>query len=97
MRSTFWGGYNAAKEKLYYAIRLYAVKAEESREPGKPKLTRREALEMQRAIALYNSYGFGYMLGMNIRNAEGKREMLWPQDLDEILANGKTSHGCKLV
>ena len=40
---------------------------------------------MQRAIALYNSYGFGYMLGMNFRNRAGKREMLWPQDLDEIL------------
>lgn len=90
-------GYNAAKEKLYYAIRPYAVKAEESKEPGKPKLTRKEVLEMQRAIALYNTYGFGYMLGMNFRNRKGRREMLWPQDLDEILANGETKSGCKIV
>jgi hypothetical protein len=89
-------GYNAAKEKLYYAIRPYAVKAEESKEPGKPKLTRKEVLEMQRAIALYNSYGFGYMLGMNFRNRAGKREMLWPQDLDEIMQNGQTKRGCRI-
>jgi hypothetical protein len=90
-------GYNAAKEKLYYAIRPYAVKAEESKEPGKPKLTRKEVLEMQRAIALYNSYGFGYMPGMNFRNRDGKREMLWPKDLDDILASGETKSGCKIV
>jgi len=47
----------------------------------------------QRTIALYNSYGFGYALGMNFRNAKGRREMLWPQDLDEILAAGKTRSG----
>lgn len=52
--------------------------------------------ERQRAIALYNSYGFGYALGMNFKNAKGKREMLWPQDLDEILVNGCTKHGCRL-
>lgn len=90
-------GRNAAKEKLYYAIRPYAVKAEESKEQGKPKLTRKEMLEMQRAIALYNSYGFGYMLGMNFRNRKGKREMLWPKDLDEILAHGQTQQGCRIV
>lgn len=39
-------GYNAAKEKLHYAIRPYAVKAEESKESGKPTLTRKEVLEM---------------------------------------------------
>ena len=65
-------------------------------EPGKPKLTRKEVLEMQRAIALYNSYGFGYMLGMNFRNRAGKREMLWPQDLDEILEHGETKSGCRI-
>lgn len=54
------------------------------------------AREEQRAIALYNSYGYGYALGMNYRNAEGRREMLWPQDLDEILAAGKTEGGCSL-
>ena len=52
--------------------------------------------EYQRAIALYNAYGFGYALGMSFRNPEGKREMLWPQDLDEILATGKTKSLCTL-
>ncbi len=50
--------------------------------------------ERGRAIALYNSYGYGYALGMNYRNSEGRREMLWPRDLDEILAYGKTKSGC---
>jgi len=49
--------------------------------------------ESQRAIALYNSYGFGYALGINFKNAVGKREMLWPEDLDEILSSGCTKHG----
>ncbi|MBL7174765.1 MAG: hypothetical protein ISS66_02960 [Desulfobacteraceae bacterium] len=52
--------------------------------------------EEQRAIALYNSYGYGYALGMNYKNAEGRREVLWPQDLDEILSAGKTERGCFL-
>ena len=54
------------------------------------------ARENQRAIALYNSYGFGFALGMNFINNEGKREMLWPEDLDEILLSGKTKHGCRI-
>ena len=52
--------------------------------------------EEQRAIALYNSYCFGYALGMNFKNIKGKREMLWIEDLDEILAVGKTKHECTL-
>lgn len=52
--------------------------------------------EKQRAIALYNTYGFGYALGMNFRNADGRREMLWPQDLHEILQSGKTKSGCRI-
>ena len=52
--------------------------------------------EEQRAIALYNSYCFGYALGMNFRNPKDQREMLWPVDLDEILANGYTKHGSRL-
>ena len=52
--------------------------------------------EEQRAIALYNSYAFGYALGMNYKNPKGKREMLWPQDLDEILSAGETKSGCAL-
>lgn len=55
----------------------------------------RTKLEQQRAIALYNAYGFGFALGANFRNADGKREMLWPEDLDEILAHGVTKHGCR--
>jgi hypothetical protein len=52
--------------------------------------------EEQRAVALYNSYGYGYALGMNYKNARGRREMLWPQDLDEILSAGRTRSGCTL-
>jgi len=52
--------------------------------------------EKQRAIALYNSYCFGYALGMNFKDAKGRREMLWPKDLDEILETGKTKQGCTL-
>jgi hypothetical protein len=50
----------------------------------------------QRAIALYNSYCFGYALGMNFRNSKRQREMLWPEDLDEILTNGCTKDGNRL-
>jgi len=52
-----------------------------------------DCIDLARAIALYNSYGFGYALGMNFRNADGRREMLWPPDLDEIDAAGKTREG----
>jgi len=52
--------------------------------------------ENQRAIALYNTYGFGYALGMSFRNAEGRHKMLWPQDLDEILQSGRTKYGCRI-
>ncbi|MBI3825620.1 MAG: hypothetical protein HY294_06475 [Candidatus Rokubacteria bacterium] len=51
----------------------------------------------QRAIALYNAYGFGYALGTSFKNPRGSREMLWFEDLEEILAHGKTKHGCRLV
>jgi len=57
-------------------------------------LRARTVREEQRAIALYNSYGYGYALGMNYKNAKGRREMLWPQDLDEIFSAGKTRNGC---
>jgi hypothetical protein len=56
----------------------------------------RSSRERQRAVALYNSYAYGYALGMNYKNAKGKREMLWPEDLDEILLEGKTRDGCTL-
>ena len=73
-------GRNAVKTMLCYAI---------LRSP-------RGRRESWRAIALYNTYGFGYALGMNFRDARGLREMLWPEDLDEIVANGKTRHGCTI-
>jgi hypothetical protein len=52
--------------------------------------------ERQRAVALYNSYCFGYALGMSFRNEAGRREMLWPEDLEQILAAGRTAKGCAL-
>lgn len=59
-------------------------------------LRARSARESQRTIALYNTYGFGYALGMNFRNNDGKRDMLWPEDLEEIAADGATRHGCTI-
>jgi hypothetical protein len=52
--------------------------------------------EYQRAVALYNMYGFGYALGMTFRNERGVREMLWPEDLDEIAATGQTKDKCRI-
>jgi hypothetical protein len=88
-------GRNAIKMMLYYAIRPDAIRAEEAREQGKP-LPRPVARRLNRAIALYNTYGFGYALGMNFRNPQGRREMLWPQDLDEIARDGLTANGCRI-
>jgi hypothetical protein len=48
-------------------------------------------------MASYNTYGFGYALGMNFRNPKGRREMLWPKDLDEIALFGRTANGCRIV
>jgi hypothetical protein len=50
----------------------------------------------QRAIALYNTYCFGYALGMNFRDRKGRREMLWIEDLHEIDRNGSTKYGSKI-
>jgi len=50
----------------------------------------------QRAIALYNSFGFGYPIGMSFRDRSGRRAMLWPEDLREILEHGATKDGSKL-
>jgi hypothetical protein len=52
--------------------------------------------EQQRAIALYNTYCFGYSLGMNFKNQEGRREMLWFEDLEEIADRGCTDKGCRI-
>lgn len=50
----------------------------------------------QRAIALYNTYCFGYSIGMNFRDEQGRREMLWSEDLHEIVSKGTTKYGCKI-
>ena len=42
--------YNAAKEKHNYGIRPCAIKAEESKEPCKPRLTPKEILEIHSSI-----------------------------------------------
>jgi hypothetical protein len=84
-------GRNAVKMMLYYAIRPYAIKENED------TISKAEARIMQKAIALYNTYCFGYALGMNFRNKAGHREMLWPQDLDEIAATGFNRDGCRIV
>lgn len=51
----------------------------------------------QRAIALYNAYGFGYALGTSFRDSAGRRQMLWPEHLREILAAGRTREGFRLL
>ncbi|MCX6872673.1 MAG: hypothetical protein NTW21_02540 [Verrucomicrobia bacterium] len=85
-------GRNAVKMMLYDTILHYPGKRDESN-----PLTRKEAHVLNRAIAIYNCYGFGYALGMNFRNKEGRREMLWPQDLDEIAKNGCLKNGSRIA
>jgi hypothetical protein len=70
-------GQNAAKMMLYYAL----LRAPES------------SLFERQAVALYNSYGFGYALGMNFIGPGRRRRMLWPEDLREILRHGRTEDG----
>lgn len=50
-----------------------------------------------RAIALYNMYCFGYALGSGFIDQDGRRDVLFPQDLREIAANGITKLGSRLV
>ena len=57
-------------------------------------LRARSRHEDDRAIALYNMYGFGYAIGLNYRGPDGRRRMLWPEDLREILRDGTTREGC---
>lgn len=57
----------------------------------------RTKYENERAVALYNTYGFGYALGMNFKKENGSREMLWPEDLNEILVSGKNKYGCTIA
>src|SRR5262249_37942653 len=65
-------GMNAVKSSLYSALMRFPT--------GSPV--------EQKAIALYNSYGFGYSLGMNFRTEPDRRAMLFFEDLVEILDKG---------
>jgi len=58
-------------------------------------LRARTRYEHERAVALYNTYGFGYALGMSFRDGRGRRQMLWPEDLREILDHGVSREGCR--
>lgn len=53
-------------------------------------LRARTVREASRAIALYNSYGFGYALGASFLDRDGRREILFAEDLDEILVTGRS-------
>ena len=46
---------------------------------------------------LYNVLGFGYALGAHFRGPEGRVKMLWSADLDEILRDGRTRDGSRIV
>jgi hypothetical protein len=48
---------------------------------------------LRQAIKLYNILGFGFALGSSFRGGDGRPAMLWPEDLDEILQNGRTRKG----
>jgi len=50
----------------------------------------------QRALALYNAYGFGYALGSSYKDSSGRRHMLWPEDLRELLQNGADRRECRI-
>lgn len=50
----------------------------------------------QRAISLYNAYGFGYALGSSYKDSTGRRQMLWPEDLREMLENGADRRECRI-
>lgn len=45
--------------------------------------------QRQRALAIYNIYGFGYALGNRFRSTTGERDALFPADLREIAATGR--------
>ena len=55
-----------------------------------------DARSAQRAIALYNVYGFGYALGMNFRDSNRRRQMLWPEHLRELVDAGQTKEGFRV-
>jgi len=43
----------------------------------------------RRAIAPYNRYGSGFTLGMSFQGPDGRRGMLWPEDLRGIAEKGQ--------
>lgn len=88
-------GRNAIKMMLYYALQPDVYRATQA-DRKKRKLPANIVRRLNRAVALYNTYAFGYSLGMNYRNAQGRREMLWPEDLDELAEHGITKHGCRV-
>jgi hypothetical protein len=53
-------------------------------------LRARSRHEASRATALYNSYGFGYALGSNFVDRRGRRQVLFVDDLREILKHGRS-------
>lgn len=57
-------------------------------------LRARNPAEWESAVALYNTYGFGYALGANFRDEQGRIDMLFPKDLTEIAERGfaRTNH-----
>jgi hypothetical protein len=73
-------GQNAVKMMLYYAL----LRAPEG------------SLFERQAVALYNAYGFGYALGMSFIGPGRRRRMLWPEDLREILREGRTEDGGRI-
>ena len=82
-------GRNAAKQMLHYAVFRFL--------PHRSKRTAPFHLPLNHAVALYNTYGFGYALGMNYRGEDGFRDMLYPEDLDEIATSGVTTNGGRIA
>ena len=44
--------------------------------------------------SLLQSFLFAHALGMNFRNPQNRRTILWPQDLDEIAFNRRRANDC---
>ena len=82
----FEAGCNASKMMLNLAVARLAS--------DRPGISRFKCwTQYQLAVGLYNTFSFGYALGMNFRNKESRaRELLSPEDLDEILEFGRTTY-----
>lgn len=80
--SPYETGRNAAKMMLYYALYRICHSDELGRKEASP------------AIALYNSYSFGYALGASFKDPQGRRQMMSYEDLEEIASSGVTKQGC---